>query len=161
MEVNCYDRRAMNRDDLPTDVSAFVARDFATFKRQFDTEPFNEMLGITVLEQRPGYGRICLEKGPHTPGGIGGSVHGGILASMVDIAMLVAIFGGFRPDQVPAGTADLGITYLRQAHGQRIEAEANVVKHGRQLAVIDVDITSDDGTLCARGRVLYAFRPTD
>jgi acyl-CoA thioesterase len=136
-----------------------MAQDFETFKRHFDADPFHAMLGISVLEQRRGYARIQLEVGPDTPGGIGGSVHGGVLATLVDVCMLVAIFGGFRPDQMPAGTADLGITYMRQAHGERLEAEAKVVKHGRQLAVVEVDITDDTGELCARGRVLYAFRP--
>ena len=139
---------------------AFMAQDFETFKRHFDADPFHEMLGISVLEQRRGYARIQLDVGPNTPGGIGGSVHGGVLATMVDVCMLVAIFGGFRPGQMPAGTADLGITYMRQAHGERLEAEAKVVKHGRQLANVEVDITDAAGELCARGRVLYAFRST-
>lgn len=143
----------------PGGALAFMARDFETFKKHFDADPFHRMLGITVIEQGPGHARIQLEVGPDTPGGIGGSVHGGVLASMVDISMLVAIFGELRPGQTPAGTADLGITFMRQAHGARIEAEAKVVKHGRQLAVVEVDLTDADGALCARGRVLYAFRP--
>ncbi|MBL6690404.1 MAG: PaaI family thioesterase [Pseudomonadales bacterium] len=63
-----------------------------------------------------------------------------------------------REGTQPAGTADLQITYLRQAHGKWIDAEANVIKRGRQLCTIHVDIMSEDGTLCANGRVLYALR---
>ncbi len=33
-----------------------------------------------------------------------------------------------------------------------------VVKYGRQLSVIEVDITDEEQSLCARGRVFYAFR---
>lgn len=116
------------------------------------------MLGITVLEQRPGYGKIVLKKNEDTPGGIGGSVHGGVLAAMVDIVMLVAIFAEMREGEVPAGTAELSITYLRQTHGDNIYAEANVIKRGRQLSLVEMDITDDEGKLCARGRTLYAFR---
>jgi uncharacterized protein (TIGR00369 family) len=116
------------------------------------------MLGITLVEAKPGYGRIKLTKTPQTPSGIGGSVHGGVLASMVDIAMLVAMFAEMRPGEVPAGTAELGITYLRQAQGEHIYATATVVKRGRQLSSVEIDITDDDGRLCARGRTLYAFR---
>jgi acyl-coenzyme A thioesterase PaaI-like protein len=32
------------------------------------------------------------------------------------------------------------------------------VKHGRQLAMIEVSIVDDKGRLCAKGRILYAFR---
>lgn len=132
--------------------------DFEDYKREFDNQPLHRMLGITVVERGPGYGKIRLKKDADTPGGIGGSVHGGILAAMVDIAMLVAIFAEMREGEVPAGTADLNISYLRQAHGDEIIAEANVVKRGRQLSMVEVDISDSEGRLCARGRTLYAFR---
>lgn len=132
--------------------------DFENFARDFDQKDFNRMLGIRLLESAPDYGRICLAKTDTTPQGIGGSVHGGVLATMVDVAMLVAVFSNMKAGSEPAGTADLNITYLRQAHGDNIFADARVIKRGRQLASVEVDITDDEGTLCARGRVLYAFR---
>ena len=110
------------------------------------------------MDSGPGYGKIKLAKNADTPTGIGGSVHGGVLATMVDIAMLVAIFAQMREGEVPAGTADLSITYLRQAQGTAVYATARVIKRGRQLASVEVDITDDQDTLCARGRTLYAFR---
>ena len=131
---------------------------FTDYKAEFDANPYHQSLGITVVERGPGYGRIVLKKDENTPGGIGGSVHGGVLAAMVDIAMLVALFAEMKEGEVPAGTAELSITYLRQSHGEHIYATANVVKRGRQLSLIEIDITDDDDTLCARGRTLYAFR---
>ena len=44
------------------------------------------------------------------------------------------------------------------AQGERVYADATVVKRGRQLAMVEVEITNDAGTLCAKWRVLYAFR---
>ncbi|MEM7366504.1 MAG: PaaI family thioesterase [Pseudomonadota bacterium] len=128
------------------------------YREEFDNKPFHKQLGITLVEQRRGFGKIQLRKNADTPGGIGGSVHGGVLATMVDVAMIVAVFSDLSPDDEPAGTAELGITYLRQAHGDVIFAEATLVKKGRQLAFIDVDIIDEEGRLCARGRTLYAFR---
>jgi len=132
--------------------------DFETLKKGFEAQPLHRFLGITLVEQRPGFARICLTKGPDTPGGIGGSVHGGVLAAMVDIVMLVAVFSELRADEEPAGTADLNISYLRPAHGKRIYADASVIKRGRQIAVVEVEISNDEGKLCAKGRTLYAFR---
>ena len=131
---------------------------FEEYKSNFDDNPYHQSLGVTVVEQRPAYGKIVLRKDENTPGGIGGSVHGGVLAAMVDIVMLVAIFAEMREGEVPAGTAELSITYLRQSHGEHIYAEANVIKRGRQLTMVEVDITDDEGRLCAKGRTLYAFR---
>ena len=116
------------------------------------------MLGITLVEQRAGYGRIVLTRTNETPKGIGGSVHGGVLATMVDEAMLVAVFAALREGEQPAGTAELNISYLHPAHSEKVFATANEVKRGRQLAVIEVDITDSDDRLCAKSRVTYAFR---
>jgi|TARA_Y100000310_G_scaffold284482_1_gene307275 acyl-CoA thioesterase len=131
---------------------------FKENKDQFDRQPLNEMLGITLVERRLGFARICLRKDETTPTGIGGSVHGGILAAMVDIVMLAALFTEVGPEEKPAGTADLNISYLRPAQGKRIFADATVIKHGRQLAMIEVEIIDDEHRLCAKGRTLYAFR---
>ncbi len=131
---------------------------FTEYKANFDANPYHKSLGIMVLEQSPGYGKIALRKDENTPGGIGGSVHGGVLAAMVDIVMLVAIFAEMREGEQPAGTAELSITYIHQTHGDHIYAEANVIKRGRQLSLVEVDITDDSGRLCARGKTLYAFR---
>jgi len=124
----------------------------------FEDEPFHRYLGLTLDEVRPGFARIRLRFGETTPRGIGGSVHGGVLAAMVDIAMLRAVFSDMRPDDQPAGTADLNITYLRPAHGPTVDAEASVLRKGRQLAVVEVEIFDAERRLCAKGRVLYAFR---
>ncbi len=129
-----------------------------SYKQQFDARSINQMLGITLVEQRAGYGRILLTRTNETPRGIGSSLHGGVLATMVDEAMLVAVFAELREGEQPAGTAELNISYLRPAHTDKVYATANEVKRGRQLAVIDVDITDGDDRLCAKGRVTYAFR---
>ena len=128
------------------------------FLDSFNELPYHKMLGVTLLAHRPSYGKIVLQKDENTPTGIGGSVHGGVLAAMVDIVMLVAIFGDMREGEEPAGTAELNINYLRQTHGEHIYAEANVIKRGRQLSFVEVSITDDDDRLCAKGQVLYAFR---
>jgi acyl-CoA thioesterase len=93
-----------------------------------------------------------------TLGGVGGSVHGGLLASLVDIAMLEAMFPSFGTNDQPAGTADLNITYLRPALGAKVIAEATVLRKGKTLAVTEVSILDEGGNLCAKGRTIYVIR---
>lgn len=124
----------------------------------FDADPFHQYLGLTLEETKPDYARIRLNIHEGTPSGIGGSVNGGVLSTMIDMAAVPAVFTNIREGSEPAGTADLQITYLRQAHGQWLDAIATVIKRGRQLCTIHVDIENDEGTLCATGRVLYALR---
>lgn len=133
--------------------------DFTTLKREFDADPSNRLFGFTLIARGEGSARVRLTRTPGTPTGIGGSVQGGLLAALVDIAMLVPVFStGWLPGQEAAGTADLNITYMRPVHGAYADAEAVLIKRGRQLAVVEVAITDDQGRLCAKGRVLYAFR---
>jgi uncharacterized protein (TIGR00369 family) len=128
------------------------------FFADFDQAPFHQYLGLTLADWRADYARLRLTLSEQTPTGIGGSVNGGVIATMVDMAAIPAVFAGMREGSQPAGTADLQVTYLRQAHGAWIDAEASVIKRGRQLCTVEVSVTDDAGNLCARGRVLYALR---
>ena len=124
----------------------------------FDDLPFHRYLGMRLLERSDGFARLRLTVGADTPTGVGGSVNGGVIATLVDMAALPAVFTGLRAGSVPAGTADLQVSYLRQAHGAWLDADATVVKRGRQLCHVEVSVVNDAGGLCARGRVLYALR---
>jgi len=128
------------------------------FFERFDDNPFHRYLGLRLVERSDGFARLRLTITETTPTGIGGSVNGGVIATMIDMATIPAVFTGLREGSVPAGTADLQVSYLRQAHGAWIDAEATVIKRGRQLCVVEVSVINDTGALCARGRVLYALR---
>ena len=135
--------------------------DEVEWDRHFEAFPLHRFLGLRLEEARPGFARISMKTGPNTLGGVAGSVHGGILAALVDIAMLRAQSSLFERDEQPAGTADLNITYLRPALGERIYAEAAVLKKGRSLIVTEVSILDEKGVLCAKGRTIYALRRRD
>ena len=128
------------------------------FFKNFDDNPFHRYLGLKLVETRPDHARLRLTLSEQTPTGVGGSVNGGVIATMVDMAAIPAVFSDLREGSRPAGTADLQVTYLRQAHGVWIDAIATVIKRGRQLCTVEVSIVDDTGVLCARGRVLYALR---
>jgi len=129
-----------------------------TALHNFNQVPLHRSMGLELEELRAGFARVAMQTSDFTQGGVGGSVHGGLLAALVDIAMLQAVATMFHNEEEPAGTADLSITYLRPAVGEKVFAEASVLRKGRQLAAIEVDILDFQGELCARGRTLYALR---
>lgn len=137
---------------------ALAPIDFARDKREFDDFPLHKALGLTLEEVRAGSARICLTTSTVTLTGVGGSVHGGLLAAMVDIAMLEALIPLLRKGEKPAGTVDLNITYLRPTLGERVYADATVLRRGRTTVVTEVSITDGAGKLCAKGRTIYALR---
>jgi len=131
---------------------------YDTVFNNFDDNPYHQYLGLRLIETRTDYARLRLTINEQTPTGVGGSVNGGVLSTMVDMAAVPAVFSNMAEKSEPAGTADLQITFLRQAHGKWIDAEARVIKRGRQLCTIQVDIKDPKDQLCACGRVLYAIR---
>ena len=140
----------MNSNVLIGDTNAFF--------KHFDDNSFHRYIGLSVAEVADDFARLRLDVTNSTPTGIGGSVNGGVLATVVDMAAVAAVFSKAIQGIEPAGTADLSITYLRQAHGEWLEAVAMVIKRGRQLSTISVEIRDDAGRLCSRGQVLYAMR---
>lgn len=125
--------------------------------------PLYRQLGMRLEAATPGFARVSMATSPVTLAGIGGSVHGGLLSALVDIAMLEALFPMFEKTEQPGGTADLNITYMRSVHGPVAVAEATVLRKGRTLAVTEVNILDSEGRLCAKGRTIYVVRskPSD
>jgi 1,4-dihydroxy-2-naphthoyl-CoA hydrolase len=88
-----------------------------------------------------------------------GLVHGGVYAS---IAEALASFGT-NVGVIAAGNIGLGMsnnsTFLRSIREGTIHAVARRIHHGRTTWVWDVELTDDDGRLCAVSRVTIAVRP--
>lgn len=126
-----------------------------------DGNPFHRLLEIEVEDIAPGYVRIRLPASERLRGGVAGSLHGGVLSALADIAALGAMTGLFTTREQPAGTAELSISFLRPALGAYVLVEGRVLKKGRTLAVIDIDITRPDSKPVAKGRVTYALRPAE
>jgi acyl-coenzyme A thioesterase 13 len=128
-------------------------------ERRFrEGNPYHALLGVELLERGDGVARCRLPLTERVRGGVAGSMHGGAISALVDIVTLAAIGTVAKPGDQMAGTAELSVSYLRPALGDAVIAEARVLKAGRTLAVIDVDVTDPGGRLVAKGRVSYALR---
>lgn len=93
----------------------------------------------------------AFERQPNT-----GQWHGGVLASLVDIAgcyALMLVVNG------PMLTLNFSTDFLRLAVSKHLKATANVRRSGRTIGFVDVDITDDKGELVATGRACYTIRP--
>lgn len=88
----------------------------------------------------------------------GGSIAGGVIADLIDTACAPAILSalGEWPDRLE--TTELNVSYVRPA-SEEIQAEAEVVRIGASLAVIEVEVTGrspeGDRKVVATGRTTY------
>lgn len=84
-------------------------------------------------------------------------VHGGVIATLIDIAAAAASFSGFDGNSKagPKGGANgtLTVTYLAPADGADLLAEAIVIRRGRRQTTEDVSVRDGNGVLVAKGLV--------
>lgn len=76
-------------------------------------------------------------------------LHGGVVGSLIDAAAGYLIISKLNKR---VSTVNLVIDYLRPGHGE-MRAVARLVKLGRKICNVAVEVTGSDGKLCATGRV--------
>lgn len=82
-----------------------------------------------------------------------GQWHGGPIASVIDTVgdyALVMLVGRGLP------TINFRVDYLRPAVNTALVVTASVVRNGRSVGVVDVEVANEAGALVAVGRACYA-----
>lgn len=117
----------------------------------FDSVPVHGLIGLQVVAA--GDDGPAIMQIPLAPEALGatGQLHGGVVALLCDVACAVAASSASTYDhQIHAlVTADLHVRYLATARGDRVRAEATVVKAGRALVVVEGRVTDGEGRLIA------------
>jgi uncharacterized protein (TIGR00369 family) len=80
-----------------------------------------------------------------------GNLHGGAIATMVDVAcaMAAARNSSFEPGTNSLVTADVHVRYLARPKGDYVRAEAQVVRVGSQLVVVECKVLDDEDRVIA------------
>jgi uncharacterized protein (TIGR00369 family) len=113
--------------------------------------PLHDLLALDFV--RPEHGSRTAEVTmPVAPNALGftGALHGGAIATMVDLACALAAarFSGFDPMRESLVTADMHVRYLGRPRTDEVVARAEVVKAGAQLIVVECKViggTNDEG----------------
>jgi uncharacterized protein (TIGR00369 family) len=88
-----------------------------------------------------------------------GLLQGGILGVVADVAGGVSLYSILTdPLQVVIPTVEFKLNFLRPAKGGDLIARGRVVHSGRQIAVCQVEIFSEDGVLLATGVFTYMIK---
>jgi uncharacterized protein (TIGR00369 family) len=87
-----------------------------------------------------------------------GVVHGGVLAALADTAGGLATYMAV-PRGTRVATIEMKINYLEAVEGGSVTAEANVVRTGRHVAVVDCDITDDARRLVGKALMTFFVGP--
>lgn len=124
--------------------------DLSSIEREILRSPFHRWLGIRLDEAEPDGIRLHAtwrpewQVDPET-----GTTHGGVLASLLDLAAdwaLVTAFGRGVP------TVDLTVHYLRPARVGDLTVLGRLVRPGRLVSTAEAEIIGSDGKTVAVGR---------
>jgi acyl-CoA thioesterase len=114
--------------------------------------PLHGLLDLEVVDVgRPGVATMAIPLRPPAMGATG-QLHGGVIAVLCDLACAAAASTASTYDATSTAlvTADLHVRYLGAARGDRVRAEAKVVKAGRTLIVVEADVIDGDERVVAR-----------
>jgi uncharacterized protein (TIGR00369 family) len=113
----------------------------------FKNIPFAYLLGIEIGELRRGEAIMYLEVRDELRRN-NGVAHGGAIASLVDTAAAFAILTLLAPDETTT-TIDLTVHYLRPFIKGRATAHARVLRAGRRIIVISIDVLDEAKAILA------------
>jgi len=118
-----------------------------------EKQGFHRACGFAVRSYGHGKARVEMEVTEEVTNW-NGTLHGGAIATLVDYAGTVAIMSADLEGRSGVST-DLNVTFFAPAvQGGQVFAEASVLKVGKTLAYVTVDVRSSDGsTLLAQGRM--------
>lgn len=121
--------------------------------------PFHRFLDMTVEAADPVKGEVVIRL-PFRPefsrSAAKPQLHGGVTAALIDIAgdyAVACVIGRTVP------TINLRIDFLRMGDGGDLLATARVIKPGRTIGLVDIEVRDTAGRLIAVGRGDYSMAP--
>lgn len=121
--------------------------------------PFAKLLGVEVVSDTEEGVELALDAGlDHERDG--GILHGGVMMSLLDMAMAGSVARTLGPGQT---TASVSITtdFLRPATQGRLTAKGRLVRRGTTMAFLEGELFDAQGKLVARATGVWAIRAPD
>jgi 1,4-dihydroxy-2-naphthoyl-CoA hydrolase len=120
-------------------------------------DSFDGLYGLEIVEHGDGWvrGRVPVSDRVRQPFGL---VHGGLFASMAESLASSATYLAVMGDGKVAMGLSNATSFVRPIFDGTVHAEARVRHRGASTWVWDVEITDDDGRLCAMTRMTIAVR---
>ena len=123
--------------------------------------PFVSHLKILTETLGEGTARLSVPVEKHLTNSLG-SVHGGVIMSLLDVALCTAA-RTLHPESVGVITINMSTSFIGAGSGERLYADARVMKDGRSMSFVEAEAKNADGTLVAKAvatvRVLKKEKP--
>ncbi len=120
-----------------------------------ERSPFVNLLGLSIETIENGFCRTTLEiktdfLNKHKV------VHGGVIYSMADISMGVAVYSTLQKEEETA-TIEIKINYLKQAKSKYLVCDARIIQKSKNIAVLEAEIKEND-KLVAKAQGTFSIK---
>jgi uncharacterized protein (TIGR00369 family) len=88
----------------------------------------------------------------------GRALHGGCAASLAAVGAQCVSRAAMGPDAGPFHTASVQINYLAAAIGEDVYAHARLLRRGKDMCFVEIDVATDDGKSIAHATALVRAR---
>ena len=131
--------------------------DRLAFTREYQKKiPFVQHLKILTEELGQGTARLSLPVEKAFTNSLG-TVHGGVIMSLLDVALCTAA-RTLHPDSTGVITIDLSTSFIGGGSGERLFAEARVLKDARTMSFVEGEARNADGSLVAKAMATVRVR---
>ena len=110
--------------------------------------PFIAHLGLVTEALGEGSARLWMPLPKHFTNSLG-TAHGGVIMSLLDVALCTAA-RTLHPESVGVVTIDMSTSFIGGGKGDRLLAEARVLKDGRSMTFVEAEAKNADGSLVAK-----------
>ena len=125
------------------------------------SNPVVKFMSIGLREVTKGEATLILKYREELQNSMG-LLQGGILGVLADVAGGVSLYSVLTdPLKVAIPTVEFKLNFLRPAKGGDLVARGKVVQCGRQIAICQVEVSSENGLLLATGIFTYMIKQVD
>ena len=110
--------------------------------------PFVSHLGLVTEALGEGTARLSMALPEHFTNSLG-TAHGGVIMSLLDVALCTAA-RTLHPDSIGVVTIDMSTSFIGGGSGDRLVAEARVLRDGRSMTFVEGEARNADGSLVAK-----------
>jgi uncharacterized protein (TIGR00369 family) len=123
--------------------------DALAFTRDYQKRiPFIQLIKVATDELGHGTAKLSLPVEPQVTNSMG-AVHGGVIMSLLDVALCTAA-RTLHPQSQGVITINLSTSFIGAGTGERLIAEARVLKDGRSMSFVEGEAKNADGSLVAK-----------
>ena len=119
------------------------------FAREYQKKiPFLTHLKILTETLGKGTATLSLPVERHLTNSLG-TVHGGVIMSLLDVALCTAA-RTLHPESIGVITINLSTSFIGAGSGNKLLADARVMKDGRSMSFVEAEAKNADGSLVAK-----------